>query len=145
MVAEPSATSDAPFFGLPAELRFHRHHHRAEHADAPYHDGKAIWGDFDAQEIFGRLKGDLQIRPLKVGFAAYYDSIGRVDLMDGHPDEKPVFISGKDVRKALIEGRPVDPRIMRDSTAAILAQAMKGKLYFFFWGGGWVLLSGPNF
>jgi sulfate adenylyltransferase len=98
-----------------------------KHADAPYHDGKAIWGDFDAQEIFGRLGGDLQIKPLKVGFAAYYDSIGRVDLMDSHPSEKPVFISGKDVRKALIEGRPVDPRIMRESTAAILTEAMKGK------------------
>ncbi len=98
-----------------------------KHADAPYHDGKAIWGDFDAQEIFGRLKGDLKIQPLKVGFAAYYDSIGRVDLMDNHPNEKPVFISGKDVRKALIEGRPVDPRIMRESTAAILTAAMKGK------------------
>ncbi|MGO9107689.1 MAG: hypothetical protein ACLP9L_00520 [Thermoguttaceae bacterium] len=98
-----------------------------KHADAPYHDGKPIWGDFDAQEIFSRLKGDLKIQPLKVGFAAYYDSIGRVDLMDGHPSEKPVFISGKDVRKALIEGRPVDPRIMRESTAAILAEAMKGK------------------
>ena len=33
--------------------------------------------------------------------------------MEKHPDEKPVFISGKDVRKALLEGRPVDPRIMR--------------------------------
>ena len=98
-----------------------------KHADAPYHDGKAIWGDFDAQEIFGRLQGDLKIQPLKVGFAAYYDSIGRVDLMDSHPGEKPVFISGKDVRKALIEGRPVDPRIMRESTAAILTEAMKGK------------------
>ena len=98
-----------------------------KHADAPYHDGKPIWGDFDAQEIFGQLKGDLQIQPLKVGFAAYYDSLGRVDLMENHPNEKPVFISGKDVRKALIEGRPVDPRIMRESTAAILTAAMKGK------------------
>jgi sulfate adenylyltransferase len=98
-----------------------------KHADAPYHDGKPIWGDFDAQEIFGQLKGDLQIQPLKVGFAAYYDSMGRVDLMDNHPNENPVFISGKDVRKALIDGRPVDPRIMRESTAAILTEAMKGK------------------
>jgi sulfate adenylyltransferase len=98
-----------------------------KHADAPYHDGKPIWGDFDAQEIFSQLKGDLRIQPLKVGFAAYYDSLGRVDLMENHPNEKPVFISGKDVRKALIEGRPVDPRIMRESTAAILTEAMKGK------------------
>jgi sulfate adenylyltransferase len=98
-----------------------------KHADAPYHDGKAIWGDFDAQEIFGKLGGDLQVKPLKVGFAAYYESVGRVDLMDLHKDEKPVFISGKDVRKTLLEGKTVDPRIMRESTSQILAAAMKGK------------------
>ncbi len=95
-----------------------------KHADAPYADGSAIWGDFDAQEIFGKLKGDLKIQPVKVGFAAYYDSAGRVDLMDNHKDEKPVFISGKDVRKTLLEGNQVDPRIMRPSTSRILAAAM---------------------
>jgi len=95
-----------------------------KHADAPYHDGSAIWGDFDAQEIFGKMKGDLKIQPVKVGFAAYYESVGRVDLMDSHKDEKPVFISGKDVRKTLLEGRQVDPRIMRPSTSRILAAAM---------------------
>ena len=98
-----------------------------KHADAPYHDGTAIWGDFDAQEIFGQLKGDLKIKPLKVGFAAYYESAGRVDLMDQHKDEKPVFISGKDVRKTLLEGKTVDPRIMRESTSKILAEAMAGQ------------------
>jgi len=95
-----------------------------KHADAPYHDGSAIWGDFDAQEIFSNPKGDLKIQPVKVGFAAYYDSAGRVDLMDSHKDEKPVFISGKDVRKTLLEGKTVDPRIMRESTSKILAGAM---------------------
>ncbi len=95
-----------------------------KHADAPYHDGKPIWGDFDAQEIFEHLAGDLKIHPLRVGFAAYYESAGRVDLMDNHKDEKPVFISGKDVRKSLLEGRQVDPRIMRESTSAILTAAM---------------------
>jgi sulfate adenylyltransferase len=95
-----------------------------KHADAPYQDGSPIWGDFDAQEIFDRLGGALRIKPLKVGFAAYYDSAGRVDLMEKHPDEKPVFISGKDVRKTLLEGKTVDPRIMRESTSKILATAM---------------------
>lgn len=98
-----------------------------KHADAPYHDGTPIWGDFDAQEIFTQLKGDLKISPLRVGFAAFYASIGRVDLMENHPDEKPVFISGKEVRKCLVEGRPVDPRIMRESTATILHQAMASR------------------
>ncbi len=98
-----------------------------KHADAPYHDGTAIWGDFDAQDIFKNLHGDLRIKPLNVGFAAYYDSAGRVDLMELHKDEKPVFISGKDVRKTLLEGQEVDPRIMRPSTSRILAAAMAGK------------------
>ena len=98
-----------------------------KHADAPYHDGSPIWGDFDAQEIFNHLAGDLKIKPLLVGFAAFYQSLGRVDLMDNHKDEKPVFISGKEVRKCLLEGRPVDPRIMRETTAAILTAAMAKK------------------
>jgi sulfate adenylyltransferase len=97
-----------------------------KHADAPYADGGPIWGDFDAQEIFGKLNGELQIQPVKVGFAAYYESAGRVDLMELHKDEKPVFISGKDVRNTLLKGELVDPRIMRPSTSRILAAAMKG-------------------
>src|SRR5439155_1933894 len=34
-----------------------------KHADAPYANGEAIWGDFDAQEIFKKLGGDLKIKP----------------------------------------------------------------------------------
>jgi sulfate adenylyltransferase len=96
-----------------------------KHADAPYADGTAIWGDFDAQEIFSKLKGDLKIKPIKVGFAAFYESIGRVDLTERHPDEKPLSISGKEVRATLMRGEMVDPRIMRPSTSRILAAAMK--------------------
>lgn len=96
-----------------------------KHADAPYKDGTAIWGDFDAQEIFGRLNGDLQIKPVNVGFAAYYESIGRVDLTENHKDEKPWSISGKDIRATLQKGELVDPRIMRPTTSKILAAAMK--------------------
>ena len=95
-----------------------------KHADAPFADGTAIWGDFDAQEIFGKLRGDLSISTVNVGFAAFYESLGRVDLTENHKDEKPVSISGKDVRAALREGRPVDPRIMRESTSKILGEAM---------------------
>jgi len=97
-----------------------------KHADAPFADGSPIWGDFDAQEIFHSLGGSLLISPVKVGFAAFYESLGRVDLTENHKDEKPVSISGKDVRAALREGRPVDPRIMRESTSKILGEAMAG-------------------
>ena len=47
--------------------------------------------------------------------------------MENHPEEKPLFISGKQVRQSLVEGRPVDPRVMRESTAQILTQAMSVK------------------
>lgn len=123
------------FYGGPAEAVMHGIYRQnmgyshiiigRKHADAPYSDGSAIWGDFDAQEIFDKLGGDLKIKPVKVGFAAYYDSCGRVDLMEKHPSEKPVFISGKDVRATLLKGDMVDPRIMRPSTSRILAAAMK--------------------
>ncbi|MCP4509547.1 MAG: sulfate adenylyltransferase [Fuerstiella sp.] len=96
-----------------------------KHADAPFEDGSAIWGDFDAQEIFNNLEGGLQIQPVNVGFAAFYEGMGRVDLMENHPDEKPVFISGKAVRATLQKGEMVDPRIMRESTSEILSAAMK--------------------
>lgn len=96
-----------------------------KHADAPYDDGTAIWGDFDAQDIFHKLSGKLHISPVKVGFAAYYNSIGRVDLMENHPDEKPLFVAGKDVRAALLSGNRPDPRIMRPETADILIQKMR--------------------
>lgn len=98
-----------------------------KHADAPYKDGTAIWGDFDAQEIFGKLAGDLKIQPVKVGFAAFYEKIGRVDLTENHKEEKPISISGKQVRETLVKGEQVDPRIMRPSTSRILGEAMKGK------------------
>jgi sulfate adenylyltransferase len=123
------------FYGGPAEAVMHAIYRQnmgythiiigRKHADAPYHDGSAIWGDFDAHTIFDNLAGDLKIQPLKVGFAAYYDSVGRVDLMEKHPQEKPVFISGKDVRNTLLQGAMVDPRIMRESTSRILAEAMR--------------------
>jgi sulfate adenylyltransferase len=96
-----------------------------KHADAPFANGESIWGDFDAQEIFKKLGGDLKIKTINVGFAAYYESVGRVDLMERHKDEKPWSISGKDIRATLQRGEQVDPRIMRPSTSAILAAAMK--------------------
>ena len=91
-----------------------------KHADAPYDDGQPIWGDFDAQEIFDNLKGDLRIRPCKIGFAAYFESVGRVDLMELHTNEKPVAISGSRIREALTKGERPDARILRPEIADIL-------------------------
>jgi sulfate adenylyltransferase len=96
-----------------------------KHADAPYEDGKAIWGDFDAHEIFDNLKGELHIKPCKIGFAAFYESLGRVDLTERHKDEKPISVSGTKVREQLRAGERPDVRIMRGETADILIDALK--------------------
>jgi len=91
-----------------------------KHADAPYDDGKPIWGDFDAQEIFNNLRGDLRIGPCNIGFAAYFESVGRVDLMEAHPKEQPVTISGSKIRETLTNGERPDKRILRPEIADIL-------------------------
>ncbi len=96
-----------------------------KHADAPFEDGEAIWGDFDAHEVFDHLKGQLHIQPCKIGFAAYYESLGRVDLMERHEGEKAVFVSGTVVREQLLAGEHPDERIMRPETADLLIQAYK--------------------
>ena len=96
-----------------------------KHADAPYEDGSAIWGDFDAQEIFQKVKGDLRISTVNVGFAAFYESLGRVDLTENHSDEKPISVSGTKVREQLKGGERPDARIMRPEIADILIEAYK--------------------
>jgi sulfate adenylyltransferase len=118
------------FYGGPAEAVMHaiyRQNHGftnivigRKHADAPFSDKTAIWGDFDAHAIFDNLGGKLAIEPVKVGFAAYYESMGRVDLMNKHPDEKAFFISGSKVRDILVSGDRPDGRIIRPETADIL-------------------------
>ena len=96
-----------------------------KHADAPFEDGEAIWGDFDAHEIFDHLPGQLHIQPCKVGFAAFYESLGRVDLTERHQGEKPFSISGTKVRSMLQAGERPDPRIMRPETSDILIEAYR--------------------
>jgi len=123
------------FYGGPKEALMHavyRQNHGfshlvvgRKHADAPFDDGKPIWGDFDAQEIFESLPGELQLQPCKIGFAAYYESLGRVDLTDSHPDEKPFAISGTKVREQLLKGEHPDVRIMRPEIADILIESYR--------------------
>lgn len=96
-----------------------------KHADAPYEDGRPIWGDFDAQTIFENLHGDLRVKPCKIGFAAYYESMGRVDLTDNHPGEAPLTVSGTRVREQLQRGEAPDSRILRPEIAEILIESYR--------------------
>jgi sulfate adenylyltransferase len=98
-----------------------------KHADAPYEDGKDIWDGLAAQRKFDELKGELLIKPVKVGFAAYYEELGRVGLVDEHGPKgyKQVSIAGRELREKLRAGELPDPRVMRPETAKILIERMK--------------------
>ncbi|GDX82229.1 sulfate adenylyltransferase [Deltaproteobacteria bacterium] len=125
------------FYGGPSEAIMHsiyRQNHGfshivigRKHADAPYFDKSAIWGDFDAQEIFENLPGTLHTRPVKVGFAAYYESIGRVDLTENHKGVAPYSISGTIMREQLVGGERPDARIIRGDVADVLIEAYRAK------------------
>jgi sulfate adenylyltransferase len=98
-----------------------------KHADAPYDDGKDIWDGLAAQRKFDELKGDLKIQPVKVGFAAFYEELGRVGLVDDCAPKgyKQVSISGRELREKLRAGVLPDARIMRPETAKILIERMR--------------------
>jgi sulfate adenylyltransferase len=100
-----------------------------KHADAPYEDGKDIWDGLAAQRKFDELKGELLIKPVKIGFAAYYEELGRVGLVEECEPKgyKQVTIAGRILREILRKGELPDPRIMRPSTARILIESMKEK------------------
>jgi sulfate adenylyltransferase len=98
-----------------------------KHADAPYDDKTPIWGDFDAQQIFGRLGGELAIKTVNVGFAAYFSEIGRVGLVEDNPGRTQVTISGTRMRELLDQGEMPDERVMRPSTAKVLAAYYQGQ------------------
>jgi sulfate adenylyltransferase len=100
-----------------------------KHADAPYEDGKDIWDGLAAQRKFDELKGELLIKPVKVGFAAYYEELGRVGLVDECAPKgyHQVSISGRDMREKLRKGELPDPRVMRPETARILIESMRAK------------------
>lgn len=94
-----------------------------KHADAPYDDKSEIWDGLAAHRKFDQLQGDLKIKPVKVGFAAYYAEAGRVRLVDEVPKEwKAVSISGSDLRAKLGKGELPDAGIMRPETANVLIE-----------------------
>jgi sulfate adenylyltransferase len=98
-----------------------------KHADAPYDDGKDIWDPLAAQRKFDELKGELLIKPVKVGFAAYYAELGRVGLVEEYAPKgfHAVSISGRELREKLRKGELPDPRVMRPETARILIERMR--------------------
>src|SRR5438105_4649074 len=100
-----------------------------KHADAPFDDGSDIWDGLAAQRKFDELKGELKIQPVKVGFAAYYEELGRVGLVEECEPKgwKQVTIAGRLLREKLRAGELPDPRVMRPETARILIESMKGK------------------
>lgn len=118
------------FYGGPSEAVMHAIYRQnlgishfivgRKHADAPFDDKTAIWGDFDAQEIFENLEGKLSINTINVGFAAYFEELGHVALVAENKDKKSVSISGTKVRELLNNGEKPDERVMRPSTAEVL-------------------------
>ena len=98
-----------------------------KHADAPFDDKSAIWGDFDAQEVFQKLGGDLSIKTVNVGFAAFFEELGRVGLVKENKDKTSVNISGTKMREILGNGEMPDDRVMRPSTAKILVEHYASK------------------
>lgn len=118
------------FYGGPSEAVMHAIYRQnlgithfivgRKHADAPFDDKSPIWGDFDAQEIFNNLGGELNISTINVGFAAYFEELGRVGLVAENKDKKSVSISGTKVRELLNNGEKPDERVMRPSTAEVL-------------------------
>lgn len=95
-----------------------------KHADAPFDDKGEIWDGLAAQRKFDSLNGELRIKPVKVGFAAYYAELGRVGLVEEHAPKgwKPVNISGTELREKLKKGELPDAGVMRPETARVLAE-----------------------
>jgi len=98
-----------------------------KHADAPFDDKTPIWGDFDAQEKFKKLNGELLIQSCNIGFAAYYEELGRVGLVDEHGPKgwKMVSISGSALREMFQKGVAPDERVIRREISEILIESYR--------------------
>ena len=98
-----------------------------KHADAPFDDGTPIWGDFDAQEKFTKLNGELLIKNCNIGFAAYYEQLGRVGLVDEYSDKgwSMVSISGSKLRGMFRKGEVPDERVIRREVSEILIESYR--------------------
>ena len=96
-----------------------------KHAAATFDDGAPIWGDFEAQQIFEGLPGQLGIHTINVGFSAYFEEIGRVGLVGENQGNTAVAMTEAKVLDQLLAGEMPDTRVMRESTARILMEFHK--------------------
>jgi sulfate adenylyltransferase len=100
-----------------------------KHADAPYDDGADIWDPLEAQRIFERLKGELLIKNVNIGFAAYYEELGHVGLVDECKDRgwHTVSITGRALREMFQKGEIPDPRVIRPEVSRILIESYRSR------------------
>ncbi len=79
------------------------------------------------QRKFDELKGELHIKPVKVGFAAFYEELGRVGLVEEcAPKGISKFRSAAaNCGRSSAPGQLPDARVMRPETASILIEQMK--------------------
>eukprot|EP00166_Cyanidium_caldarium_P006263 ctg_876.g318 len=92
---------------LSTEPRLHAFHRRAQARRRP---------------AFRELNGALAIETVPVGFAAYFEELGRVGLVERNVGKTVVNISGTKMREILRSGQMPDERVMRRCTAEVLAQ-----------------------
>ena len=123
------------FYGGPSEAVMHAIYRQnygfsdlvigRKHADAPYEDGSPIWGDFDAQEIFDELKGELHLTSVQHRLRRLL-RVARPGRSHREPSRREALtVSGTRVREQLKAGERPDPRIMRPETADILIEAYR--------------------
>ncbi|MBK7761282.1 MAG: hypothetical protein IPI35_33730 [Deltaproteobacteria bacterium] len=89
----------------------------------------AIWGDFDAQEIFGNLQGALSTKPVNVASRPTTSpSAGWTSPREPPQREAPEH-RRDEIREALVSGDLPDPRAsaVRLSTADILIEAYRAQ------------------
>ena len=99
-----------------------------KHADAPFDDGKAIWGDFDAQEIFDNLQRRPAHPPLQHRLRRVLRQ-RRPRRPDGQPPGREAGRSSPARRCARrsTNGERPDPRILRPEIADILIDYYRSK------------------
>ncbi|MFH1999903.1 MAG: adenylyl-sulfate kinase [Planctomycetota bacterium] len=93
-----------------------------DHAGARYDDGAALFNEFEAQEKFKQLKGDLRIETVPVGRAAYFTELGRVGMLEDSKDRgwEPLSLTQAELETKIRSGTVPDPRLIRPEVARIL-------------------------